>query len=76
MEYYQHPGCLPLPSPRHHAPQEKHYLDFSHHTFVLHVFELSVNGVIQYVLFCVSLLLLTIMLLRFIHLPVCWFIFH
>ena len=42
--------------------------DFYHHSLVNPVLELLINGVIWYVFFCVWLLLLRIMVLRFIHL--------
>lgn len=45
-----------------------HSSDFYHHSLVNPVLELLINGVIWYVFFCVWLLLLRVMVLRFIHL--------
>ena len=47
--------------------KDNHCSDFYHHSLVNPVLELLINGIIQYVFFCVWLLLLRIFL-RFIHL--------
>lgn len=47
---------------------------FCHYRLILHVTEFHINEIIYHVLFCVSLLSLSITFLRFMHVVLCIFI--
>lgn len=58
------PTPLPNPAPTYHG---NHFSEFFHQRLVLFVIEYYINGNIQYVLYGISLLSLSIMFLDFIH---------
>lgn len=50
-------GLPCAPSKSISPPGRKHYLVFDHHSAILAVFELYIDGIVSYVFFCVWFLL-------------------
>ena len=70
MEYYPHTRkflLMPLPS----RYSLHHCSNIYHHGLVLSVLELHINGVIQYLLFCIRIFSLKIICLRFTSIVLC-----
>lgn len=78
-EHIHHPKCFlisfvishSLPSPVIPPPSPGNHWSAFCYQISLHFLETSVNEIIQYVLFVVQILLLSMVILRFIHVLVC-----